>query len=759
MARDVADYVRACVSCAKNKSPRQRPAGLLYPMPVADRPWGMVGMDFVVGLPKSRNCTIIWVITDHFSKMVHLVPLPRLPSARDLAVLFIKHIFRLHGMPDKIVSDRGPQFASRFWRELCRLLSIELNLSSAYHPETNGLVERANQTLVTYLHFVSARQDDWASLLPWAEFALNNAIANSTGQTPFFLNYGQHPHVPVPMPVSSADSRVADWAVEARDIWDRTQDAIRASKERIRSSADAHRRPAPGDLVWLSARNIRLRVESTKFAPRYLGPFEVLEQVNPVVYRLALPPRLGITDTFHVSLLKPVYMSRFSESSAGTSGSSTDDYEVNAILGCKVVYTTGSKDEMGVCHCSVALPDITFPADRLEILEISNKDLSVSVQQEITKMHSYQATLTGYVQKLKNLTRRVEVMEMGGISYTQLDFELLRLEIREMESLVVKLRESIDGSNTLVEALYVEVHNISIMVSQLESYDKNNVLAVRREIALLRKRLEDCEKNKNNQEPPSVNYDLEDGGKDSFAGSNKDVHWVAPLTTDARMMNIIRFYPDYDNLLLYKGAIEKVLTKNLPGNRYDYSNCGQGGGVIMFNNSLYYNCYNTRDICKFNVDTNAVERRALPDATFNNRFSYASSVWQDIDLASDEDGLWVIYSTEQNAGNIVIGKLNPLNLTVENTWVTSQYKLGATNAFMVCGVLYVTRTLSTRREEIFYMYDTNTGEEGQISIILDKMMENVQSLSYNPNDHKLYMYNDGYLVTYNLDFKALPNPS
>ncbi|CAJ0968402.1 unnamed protein product [Ranitomeya imitator] len=143
------------------------------------------------------------------------------------------------------------------------------------------------------------------------------------------------------MPVSSADSRVADWAVEARDVWDRNQDAIRASKERMRSSADAHWRPAPtfapGDLVWLCARNIRLRVESTKFAPRYLGPFKVLEQVNPVVYRLSLPPRLGITDTFHVSLLKPVYMSRFSESSAGTSGSSTDDYEVNAILGCKVV--------------------------------------------------------------------------------------------------------------------------------------------------------------------------------------------------------------------------------------------------------------------------------------------------------------------------------------------------------------------------------------------------------------------------------------
>ncbi|KAM3911829.1 olfactomedin-4-like [Leptodactylus fuscus] len=450
-----------------------------------------------------------------------------------------------------------------------------------------------------------------------------------------------------------------------------------------------------------------------------------------------------------------------------------------------LVNGSGTMDEMGICHCSVALPDSTFPADRLEILEISNKDLSVNVQEELTKMKSYQATLTGYLQRLTNLTRRVEVMEMGGIAYTELDFELLKLEIKEMEKLVIKLRESIDGSNTLVEALYVEIHNISVMVNRLESYDKNNVLAVRREIALLRKRLQDCEKNQNNQELPPINYGtcnhggivniskpfvvqlnwlgfpykFGGWGKDSYSGASQNVHWVAPLTTDARMMNLFRSYPTYDDLLLYKGATEKVFTRNVAYNNYDYSSCGQGGGVIMFNNSLFYNCYNSRDICKYNVDTNGVERKTLTDATFNNRFSYSSSIWQDIDLASDEDGLWVIYSTEQNAGNIVIGKLNPLTLVVEKTWMTSQYKPSSTNAFMVCGVLYATRTLSTRKEEIFYMYDTKTGKEGQMSIILDKMMENVQSLSYNPNDHKLYMYNDGYLVTYNMAFKPMPNPA
>ncbi|XP_069842844.1 olfactomedin-4-like [Dendropsophus ebraccatus] len=446
-----------------------------------------------------------------------------------------------------------------------------------------------------------------------------------------------------------------------------------------------------------------------------------------------------------------------------------------------LVNTTGVVDESGVCRCSVALPDTTFPADRLEFLEIYNKNLSINVKQEITKMQSYQATLTGYLQMLRNLTRRVEVMEMGGVSYTELDFELLKLEIREIESLVTKLRVSIDGSNTIVEELYVEVRNISVMVNQLESYDKNNVLAVRRQIALLRKRLEDCEKNKDNQAPAPINYGscnhggivniskpfvvqlnwlsfsyrFGGWGKDSYPGANQDVHWVAPLMTDARIMNVIRFYPKYDDLLLYKGATEKVLSRPVPRSHPDYSSCGQGGGVIMFNNSLYYNCYNSRDICKFNVNTNGVERKTLTDATFNNRFSYASSVWQDIDLASDESGLWVIFATEENAGNIVIGKLDPLTLEVEKTWLTSQYKPGATNTFMVCGVLYATRTLSTRNEEIFYMYDTKTSQEGQMSIIFDKMLENVQSLSYNPNDHKLYMYNDGYQVTYDLAFKPL----
>ncbi|XP_069602735.1 olfactomedin-4-like [Ranitomeya imitator] len=435
----------------------------------------------------------------------------------------------------------------------------------------------------------------------------------------------------------------------------------------------------------------------------------------------------------------------------------------------------GSVDELGVCQCSIVLPDSTFPADRLEYLEIANQNLSITVQKEITKINHYESALIVYKERLINLTKRVELMEMGGLSYTELDFELVKLEIREMEALILQLKTSMNGTNVLVEALYLEIRNISIMVNQLEVYDKNNVLVIRREMAALRKRLEDCEKNQTTRPTPNpplppvdygkcghggivniskplvvqlnfwgVSYKSGGWGSDSFLGADQGMQFVAPLYTDVREMRVIRYYETYDDLLIYKHKEEKSTPVS-----------GQGGGMIMYNKSLYYNCHNSQNLCKLNIPTNTVERKVLADAAYNNRFSYSSTAWQDIDFAGDEDGLWVIYTTEADGGNIRIGKVNGTTLELMQTWSTTQYKRGATNAFMVCGVLYVTRSLSTKKEEIFYMYDTKTSKETYLSVRFDKMMDNMHSLSYNPNDHKLYMYNDAYLLTYDLIFKAL----
>uniref|UniRef100_A0A8C5QM54 Olfactomedin-like domain-containing protein n=1 Tax=Leptobrachium leishanense TaxID=445787 RepID=A0A8C5QM54_9ANUR len=429
--------------------------------------------------------------------------------------------------------------------------------------------------------------------------------------------------------------------------------------------------------------------------------------------------------------------------------------------------STGSVDEDGVCYCTVILPDTTFPYDRFEHLEISNRNLSISVEQQIIKIHSYELMVTVYLEKLKNLTVRVEKLENGELSYTKLDFELLKLEIIEMESLIVQLKASLNGTNVIVETLYAEIRNISILVHQMESYDKNNVLIIRREILALQKRLEDCQTHVNasrcdhggiiNISKPLVvqlNYLSSSNtrgvwGKDAAKGVSNGHYFVAPLlTSDLRMMNVFRTYSSYDDLALYRQAASVTLSSGTT-----YTNCGQGGGAIVYKHFLYYNCYNTRNICKLNLTDNAITRIALTDSVFNNRFSYSHTTFQDIDMASDEDGLWVIYSTEQDIGNFVISKLNDASFTVQQTWRTSQYKPAATNAFMACGVLYATRALDTKSEEIYYMYDTKTGKESSLSIPFTKMRENVHSLSYNPNDHKLYMYNDGFLVTYDLTFQ------
>uniref|UniRef100_A0A8D0RTP6 Olfactomedin-like domain-containing protein n=1 Tax=Sus scrofa TaxID=9823 RepID=A0A8D0RTP6_PIG len=222
----------------------------------------------------------------------------------------------------------------------------------------------------------------------------------------------------------------------------------------------------------------------------------------------------------------------------------------------------------------------------------------------------------------------------------------------------------------------------------------------------------------------------------------KGLYWVAPLNTNGRTLQNYRLYNTLDDLLLYRYMQDY------------YISYGQGSGIAVYNNNMYVNWYNTRNIARVNLATNRVEvTQTLPQAAYNNRFSYANVGWQDIDLAVDENGLWVIYATEASTGNIVISKLNDTTLAVLNTWHTKQYKPSVSNAFMVCGVLYATRTLSTRAEEIFYYFDTNTGQEGRLAIVMQKVQETLQSINYHPYEQKLFVYNDGYLLNYDLFFQ------
>lgn len=151
-------------------------------------------MDHIVNLPKSRGFDALLVVVDRFTKMAHFIPARTTEKAADLAFQFLDNVVKHHGLPRTIVSDRGTTFTSMFWKEVLRQARIEPLYSTAYHPQTNGQTERTNQTLEQYLRAnLNHLQDDWAALLPMAEFAYNNARHSSTGLTPFYANYGRHP--------------------------------------------------------------------------------------------------------------------------------------------------------------------------------------------------------------------------------------------------------------------------------------------------------------------------------------------------------------------------------------------------------------------------------------------------------------------------------------------------------------------------------------------------------------------------------------
>lgn len=188
---------------------------------------------------------------------------------------------------------------------------------------------------------------------------------------------------------------------------------------------------------------------------------------------------------------------------------------------------------------------------------------------------------------------------------------------------------------------------------------------------------------------------------------------------------------------------------------------GDGSGNVVYKNFMYFNYYGTSNMTKMDLSSNIlVLRHPLPGATYNNHFSCAGVPWKDLDFVGDKKGLWVLYATEESKGNLVVSRLNTSTLEVEETWCTSQYKPALSGAFMVCGVLYALRSLSTHKKEIFYAFDTTTGQERRLSILLDKMLEKLQGINYCPSDHKLYVFNDGYLINYDLTFlkRRLPRP-
>ena len=309
---DVEAYVRTCDSCQRMKSSTQSPAGLLQPLPVPSRRWGSVSMDLVTALtPSHRGNDAILVFVCRLSKMVHFAPCKHTVTAQGCADLFMQHVFRLHGVPDTLVSDRDPRWLNDFWTHLCTAWEVRQTPSTSYHPQTDGQTERMIRLCEeTLRHYVGHKPSAWEKLLPCVEFAINDSKSGSTGQTPFMVNYGEHPRGPTEAgaqrPVGTCPAAVS-YTHAINEVVRDARAALEAAQARQKAASDKHRRDvafAVGDQVLLSAKNLRLPGPS-KMRPRWVGPYRIEALVGKVAAKLTLPESLGIHPVFHFSLLKP----------------------------------------------------------------------------------------------------------------------------------------------------------------------------------------------------------------------------------------------------------------------------------------------------------------------------------------------------------------------------------------------------------------------------------------------------------------------
>jgi len=279
MNERIIDFVRSCPECQKNKASRHQPYGLSSPLELPYASWQSIAMDFITELPLSEGCDQLWVVIDRFTKMAHFIPL-REKTAADLAIIFAREIWRHHGLPTDIVSDRDSRFTSEVWQEFLRLLGIRPRMSTAFHPQTDGQTEWLNQTIEAYLRaFANKEQNNWKRLLPMAEFAYNNSATTGNGMSPFYANYGFHPAAVGPASTEPLNPASTAYALWMQAVHEEARKGLEEAQERMRRYTNLERKEPPayrvGDLVMLDGCNIKTRRPSRKLDHKNHGPLQI----------------------------------------------------------------------------------------------------------------------------------------------------------------------------------------------------------------------------------------------------------------------------------------------------------------------------------------------------------------------------------------------------------------------------------------------------------------------------------------------------
>lgn len=317
-SRDVLPYCSGCLTCQQQKDYQNKkrftdPNSLNVPT----RRWGSLATDFIVKLPLTeRGFDSITTWVDRLSRRVHFIPSHTTDTATDVASSFFGNIFKLHGLPDSIVSDRDPKFTSNFWKELMKPCGIRCQMSSSHHPQTDGASEFMNRMVENYLRcFCSIRQENWDVLLPAAEFAYNSAESRDLSASPFGIDLGWKPKSPIDdlhkqaVPFES----VNEFKTQLRAALEGAQFVLELAKARNRAQSAQKYTPHPyktGDQMWIDKELFRDAVAKTqssdKLSPKRYGPFTILELIGKKAIRLDFPPNIRLHPVVHALHTTPL---------------------------------------------------------------------------------------------------------------------------------------------------------------------------------------------------------------------------------------------------------------------------------------------------------------------------------------------------------------------------------------------------------------------------------------------------------------------
>ena len=306
----VKDYVWSCTTCAQSKAPHHHPYGLLKQLPILEKPWNSISMDFIEQLPSPSSFTAILVIIDQLSKQSIFIPTHDTITSPELAKLFLLHIFSKHGVPAHVTSNWGTEFVSHFFQSLGKALDMRLHFTSSYHPEGDGQTKHANQTLKQYLQsYCNYQQDNWSKLLPLVEFAYNNAPSATTRVSPFFANKGYHPNISVYPERDMTSAWAHEYAVDLDSLHQYLHEEMANAQLRYQGPADAKRSLAPdfkvSDQAYVKAKYFQSTRPSQKLSEKNLGPYPIIAQVSSLSFTLRLPDSMhAVHPVFHVSQLE-----------------------------------------------------------------------------------------------------------------------------------------------------------------------------------------------------------------------------------------------------------------------------------------------------------------------------------------------------------------------------------------------------------------------------------------------------------------------